>query len=236
MVLNGPLVEYLQNFLNLLGYFNSKINGIFDKETEEAVIKFQEKKYLIQDGIVGPKTWNALTPYINGGLGFIIPTNINYSYSILQININTLKTLYPFINITSAGKSVLGNDIPVIKIGNGPKEVFYSAAIHANEWITTPLLMKFLSDYCYSYFNNLNIYGIPAKQLYNTTTLYIMPMINPDGVSLVTGEINSNSSLYSNTKFIANNYPNIAFPNGWKANIRGVDLKNFQSLCVPCKY
>lgn len=60
----------------------------------------------------------------------IVPTNVNYSYSIFHQNINSLKSLYPFLEIISSGKSVLGKDIPVIKIGNGSKEVFYSGAIH----------------------------------------------------------------------------------------------------------
>lgn len=60
----------------------------------------------------------------------IVPTNTNYNYSILIKNINSLKSIYPFLGIFSSGKSVLGKNIPVIKIGNGSKEVFYSGAIH----------------------------------------------------------------------------------------------------------
>lgn len=227
----GPMVEFLQNILKILGFYSGNIDGIFGNSTKNAVINFQHSYGLTDDGIVGPLTWRTLTPYLNGGLGFIVPTNISYSSSILMININSLKALYPFLEISSAGKSVLGNDIPVIKIGNGSNEVFYSGAIHANEWITAPLLMKFLENYCYAYTRNLNIFNVSARALYHTTTIYLMPMVNPDGVNLVTGEISPNSSLYSNTKLIANNYPNIPFPSGWKANIRGVDLKNYQPFC-----
>ena len=142
----------------------------------------------------------------------------------MQINLDSLKRLYPFLEIKSIGRSVLGSPLPVIKIGNGEKQVFYSASFHANEWICSPLIMKFLADYCYCYTNNLPIYGINSRNIYNYCTIYIMPMVNPDGVDLVTGEISPNSSLYNNTRLIADRYPNIPFPDGWKANIRGVDL------------
>ena len=131
MVPLGPIVEFLQNILIYLGLYNGKIDGIFGPDFKNAVIQFQRQNGLIADGIVGPRTWFALRPYIDGGLGFIVPTNISYSSSILQINLDSLKKLYPFIEITSVGRSVLGKSLPVIRISRGKKEVFYSASFHA---------------------------------------------------------------------------------------------------------
>lgn len=126
----GPMVEFLQNILKRLAFYTGNIDGIYGNSTKNAVINFQHSYDLNDDGIVGALTWKALAPYINGALGFIVPTNISYSSSILNINLNSLKALYPFLEIISSGKSVLGKNIPVIKIGNGSREVFYSGAIH----------------------------------------------------------------------------------------------------------
>ena len=161
----------------------------------------------------------------------VVPTNVNYNYTILQKNIDSLKKTYHFLKIGRIGYSVLGKKIPYIKIGNGNKEVLYHAGIHANEWITSNLLMKFVENFCIAYTLNKNIYNYSAKDLFNKTTLYIVPMVNPDGVDLVTGNINKNSSIYKNYINIAKLYPNIPFQNGWKANFNGESLINFHLYC-----
>lgn len=222
----GPLVEYLQTILKSLGFYKDEIDGVFGPKTTLAVKLFQKRFRLSPDGIVGDKTWNALKPYINGRLGFIIPTNISYSSEILNINLNTLNNLYPFLEIGSIGKSILGNEIPYIRLGTGPNHVCYSAAIHANEWITSPMLMKFVADYCYTYSKGLTLFNKSTKELFEKSSIYIIPMVNPDGVDLVTGGIPKNSIAYTTAKNYAQNYPAIPFPSGWKANIRGIDIQN----------
>lgn len=162
----------------------------------------------------------------------IVPTNVNYNYDIFKRNVNELKMLYPFLEIGIIGYSILGKQIPYIKVGRGERQVLYQGAIHANEWITSVLLMKFTENFCKSYINNLNIYGYSAQNLFNTVSLYIVPMVNPDGVDLVTGNIDKNSSIYQNYVYLSNSYPNIEFPNGWKANFNGVDFKIYQPIHI----
>ena len=166
----------------------------------------------------------------------IVSTNVPYNSTLLSIEIYELLKTYPFLNLQVVGTSVLGKPIYVIRLGKGKKYVFYSASIHANEWITTPVLMKFIEDFCISYTSNQNIYGYSARNIFNNTSIYIMPMCNPDGVDLVTGNLSSISLGYRKAREISNNFPSIPFPNGWKANINGVDLNlQFPALWEKAK-
>jgi len=93
----------------------------------------------------------------------IVPTNINYNSTILRQNLNSLVRTFPFLNVQSVGLSVLKKNIYVIKLGKGTKKVFYSASIHANEWITSVVLMKFVEDYANAYVQNGKLYNYSVR-------------------------------------------------------------------------
>ena len=98
------------------------------------------------------------------------------------------------ISIITIGTSRLGRPINAYVLGHGNTAVLINAAHHANEWITALLAMQFLHE-C-----------ITTKDTswVEKTTLHIVPLVNPDGVALVTGSNNPH----------------------WKANIVGVDLNS----------
>ena len=51
---------------------------------------------------------------------------------------------YPSIRTENLVWSAFGRPIPVMTLGTGRRKVLFSASHHANEWITTPVLLKFL--------------------------------------------------------------------------------------------
>ncbi|MBQ8298984.1 MAG: peptidoglycan-binding protein [Clostridia bacterium] len=220
----GIYVELLQSTLKKLGFYFGEVDGIFGSQTRDAVYRFQREFGLVVDGIVGPRTWEKLMPYINGIVGSIVPTDMTYPYRILIMNLEALQRKYPFLETFYYGESVLGKRLPYIKLGNGSNTVFYSATIHANEWINSVVFMKFIEDFCDAYANNRNLRGYNVREIFENSTIYLAPMLNPDGVDLVTGVISQSIPAYRDAVEISRNYPRIPFPGGWKANIRGVDL------------
>jgi len=148
--------------------------------------------------------------------------DLPYFDSVLS-EMNRLAGRYDFVKLSEFGRSVMGKPLLYICVGSGSRHVFFSASHHANEWITTLILLKYMNELFEKSRTNEQIGGYNAKELLAKTTLCFAPLINPDGVDLVLGKLSS-GKYYDSAKKIAANYPFIQFTSGWKANIDGTDL------------
>jgi len=153
----------------------------------------------------------------------IVVPRKQYGYDEMMSDLDTLSKFYPFIKVSTIGKTVAGRSIPAVQIGRGAKEVHYNGSFHANEWITTLLLMKFIEAYAKAYQEGRYIGHYKIKNLFEKTTLWIVPMVNPDGVELVQNGIQPTDPFYDTVVGINRSSGDFS---GWKANLRGVDLND----------
>ena len=154
----------------------------------------------------------------------IVQTNVPMTSALCEQTIQKLAEAYPFLEVETLTTTAFGRPLYVIELGTGDREVIFTAAHHANEWITTPLLLKFLEELAEAFQEGGTIYGVPAATIMKYSTLHIVPMVDPDGVDLVTGAIRPQTPEYNIARQIAGDFPDIPFPDGWKANLLGVDL------------
>jgi len=144
-----------------------------------------------------------------------------YDSAQLETDIKKLVEMYPFVSTSTIGQSVRGNPIHELRFGKGDLKIHYNASFHANEWITTPILLQLMNTFLLALTNQRPIRGIDIQALYNRVDVSIVPMVNPDGVDLVLhGPLESERD-----NLITYNGGSSDFV-GWKANIRGVDLNN----------
>ncbi len=154
----------------------------------------------------------------------IVRTDVPMTSALCEETVRKLVDAYPFLRTEVLTTTAFGRPVQTVVIGQGDRKVIYSASHHANEWITTPVLLKFLEDLAEAVQNNGKLFGVEAQNIVNAATIHIVPMVDPDGVDLVTGAIEPGTLEYETANRIADNFPSIPFPNGWKANLLGVDL------------
>ena len=154
----------------------------------------------------------------------IVETDVPITWERCDRMIRQIVNTYPFCRTERIGTTAFGRSLRTLVIGNGPRKVFYSAAHHANEWITSLVLLKFGEALAKAVAEDKEIWGVPAKLIAKIATIYMVPMVDPDGVDLVVGEIQPGTVPYETARVLADRYPDIPFPEGWKANLLGVDL------------
>jgi len=154
----------------------------------------------------------------------IVQTDAPITSESVNRMLRELVDTYPVFRLEQIGTTAYQRPIQALVIGSGPRKVLYSAAHHANEWITSLVLLKFAEDYAQALSEQGKIGDTDALTLYRSATVYLVPLVNPDGVDLVTGALEPGTIPYETAWALGQNYPDIPFPAGWKANLLGVDL------------
>lgn len=131
---------------------------------------------------------------------------------------------FPSFRSEALSTTAFQRPIQTLVLGSGPKKLLYTAAHHANEWITTLILLKFAEDYGNALKNRTSLGGTDIEALDRAVTFYMVPLVNPDGVDLVNGAVQVGDIQFELAKRISQDYPDIPFPDGWKANLLGTDL------------
>ena len=83
-------------------------------------------------------------------------------------------------NVSAAGFSETGVEIPLVSFGQGGKKVLIWSQMHGNESTTTKALFDF--------FKFITSNNQETKDLLSKHTFYVLPMLNPDGAALYTRE------------------------------------------------
>lgn len=71
-----------------------------------------------------------------------------------------------------------------MEVGRGPINVLLNGSHHAREWISTILLMKMAEHIAVSDRNDAQWGKYRIRDLLDHVTFQIVPMVNPDGVTL----------------------------------------------------
>jgi len=152
----------------------------------------------------------------------LVVSDLDYTYGIMEYVLRGLKARYPFLEIGSIGRSVLGKELYMVKMGFGANQVSYNASHHANESITTPVLLKFIERASQAYAAGARLGDYDMRDLFARTSFFIVPMVNPDGVDLVAYWPHYSNPAYEEAARL--NRTGLPLPSVWKANIRGTDL------------
>ena len=150
--------------------------------------------------------------------------NEKTDYKAMTEYLDRLTEKYESLSVTTLGTSLMDRRIPLICLGSQKncRSVLYVASHHASECICTEVLLRFVAEYCERLKGNSSVCRISVKQLWESCDIFIVPMLNPDGVELHLNGVSDDNPMKER----------LLRMNGgddfthWQANGRGVDLNH----------
>ncbi|WP_100398510.1 M14 family metallopeptidase [Bacillus sp. FJAT-44742] len=127
------------------------------------------------------------------------------------------------LKVEQIGQSVMKKPLWLFKYGKGQKKIFLTGTWHGNEWMNSWLLMSFLKTFIKKVNTKAPWLGYSPHKLYQDATLFIVPLVNPDGAELVQEGLSKGHSHYEQVAAINDGWSDFRH---WSANINGVDLNH----------
>ena len=167
-----------------------------------------------------------------------------YSYSEMVDDLSELSEKSEGrLTYKAVGESLDGRRIYAAVLGNqnAEKQIVISAGIHAREYMTPMLVMKQIEYYLCNYETG-EYEGVKYSEMFDEYAFCILPMCNPDGITLVQDGLEGLRSqelrdavvaTYESDRANIDDFSEISiegYLEYWKANAKGVDLnRNFDT-------
>ena len=168
----------------------------------------------------------AISQPVSASTSYIVSrSDKKYSYTDMKKDIEALTAKYPD-RLTSQvlGESADGRNIYALCLGNpeAEKQIFVTAGMHAREYINCQVVMMMVERYCRNYGGKYK--GKTYRQLFDEVAVYIIPMVNPDGIAISQSGAGAirNAALRKKVQKM----PRRGGYSNWKSNARGVDLNH----------
>ena len=199
-------------------------------EQEQSSVNVPESAFQVYSGVLSGEEIPLPSDYAFSSYEF-------YGYNELSSDLMKLKETYPTMQLDSLGKTVDGRELYRVIVGNpnAPKKILVHAGIHAREYIVCKVAMRQVASLLEMQKTGKTYGGKSIAQMLENTCIHFVPMVNPDGISLVQygiGGIGS-EALRASIMDMAkreNVTDYASYFRLWKNNARGVNLnKNFDA-------
>ncbi len=132
-----------------------------------------------------------------------------------------LKKKFPFIVIHSIGKSVCGRDITAYSMGNYKEKVLFAGGFHAQEWLTSLVVLRFVETVCNAVAENKKLSGVDISKALLHKGITFVPCVNPDGVEIVQNGADTAGDFAGLVRDVSR-----GDLSEWNANAQGVDINH----------
>lgn len=153
---------------------------------------------------------------------------MGYDYSRCVWEINEFSKRVKGAEVFSIGESVMEKKIYCIGYGRGERTLFLNGAHHGLEYITSGFLMRFMRELAAAYEGGFDMLGYDVGVLLDRVKLYVVPMVNPDGVDIAVNGLDITNPHHRRLISLVGIH---SFNKVWQANARGVDINhNYDAL------